>query len=199
MHHARLFEALMAGRVDKSTIAALNRLYTDLRASVELWPGMESRVFQIQRGVRQGDPLSPLLFNLVLNGVLEEVQVVWRQRGYGTSVGTTLRGKRLTHIAFADDMTLVARSWISMKRMLATLRSALAARGLALHPSKCQVQTNVTEWAQRDTIDIEDGFSIDFLGADMNLGLLGTILSLNDVTRQEINNRIAAGWKMFRE
>ena len=125
----------MAGRVDKSTIAALNRLYTDLRASVELWPGMENRVFQIQRGVRQGDPLSPLLFNLVLNGVLEEVQVVWRQRGYGTSVGTTLRGKRLTHIAFADDITLVARSWISMKRMLATLRSGLAARGLALHPS----------------------------------------------------------------
>lgn len=31
----------------------------------------------------------------------------------------------------------------------------------------------------------------------MNLGLLGTILSLNDVTRQEINNRIEAGWKMF--
>ena len=31
----------------------------------------------------------------------------------------------------------------------------------------------------------------------MNLGLLGTTLSLDDVTREEINNRIASGWKLF--
>ena len=105
VHHSSLFEALMAGKVDKSIIAALGRLYTDLRASVDVWPGLQSREFQIQRGVRHGDPLSPLLFNLVLNGVLEEVQVVWRKRGYGTNVGTTMRGERLTHVAFADDMT----------------------------------------------------------------------------------------------
>jgi len=40
-------------------------------------------------------------------------------------VGEGVRGEKLTHIAFADDMTLVARSFLSMKRMLITLREAL--------------------------------------------------------------------------
>lgn len=160
VHHSSLFEALLTNKVDVSIVAALHRLYTDLHASVELWPGETSRTFQIQRGVRQGDPLSPLLFNLVLNQVLEEVRTISQRRNYGTNVGMSLRGERLTRIAFADDMTLTTRSWTSMKRMLSTLRDALAKRGFALHPSKCQAQTNIAEWQRRGETVIEDGVSV---------------------------------------
>ena len=141
--------------------------------------------------------MSPLLFNIVLHQVLEEVRVIWRRRGYGTNVGQTLQGERLTHVAFADDMTLVARSWLSMRRMLSTLRGALARRGLALHPSKCKIQTNITDWEQRGDVVIEEGFSVEVLDSDSNLVLLGTVLGLMDCTRHEIVNRIAAGWKLF--
>ena len=110
-------------------VAALRRLHTDLHASVDAVPGENSRLFQVQHGVRQGDPLSPLLFSLVLQQALTEVEAVWRRRGYGAQSGMSIAGERLTHVPFADDMTLVATSWLSTKRMLSTLRQALARQG----------------------------------------------------------------------
>ena len=114
VHHSDIFGALVDCQVDANVVATLWKLYQDMQAYVCLWPGADSRSFCVDRGVRQGDPLSPVLFNLVLNRVLEEVSPVWQRRGYGTNVGKMLCGKRLTHIAFADDQTLVARSWTSL-------------------------------------------------------------------------------------
>ena len=86
------FYALIVGDIDTAVVASLRRLYLDLHARVVLWPGVESREFRIERGVRQGDPLSPWLFNLVMNQVLGEVVLVWKKRGYGTNIGMTLQG-----------------------------------------------------------------------------------------------------------
>ena len=114
LHHTALFEALLASEVDSGLVATLRRLYRGMKAYVKLWPGAESRHFEVQRGVRQGDPLSPVLFNTVMTEILQEVEVIWQRRGYGTNVGRSLNGRRLTHIAFADDVTIVARSWLSL-------------------------------------------------------------------------------------
>ena len=84
-----------------------------------------------------------------------------------------------------------------MKRMLSTLRDALAKRGLTLHPSKCKVQTNSIEWDRRGNTIIDENLSVEILDADSNLTLLGTILNLTDATQHEVENRIAAGWKLF--
>ena len=61
VHHSCLFNVLLESGADASIVAALFRLYADLQASAVLWPGEESRNFRVERGVRQGDPLSLLL------------------------------------------------------------------------------------------------------------------------------------------
>ena len=50
--------------------------------------------------------------------MLEEVGIVWRRRSYGADMGSFLPKERLTHVAFADDCTFEARSWLSLKRMI---------------------------------------------------------------------------------
>ena len=146
MHHADLYEALLRCGASISIVMTLKMFYADLRAKVHLWEGAESRHFAVQRGVRQGDPLSTLLFNLVLNEVLQEVRVAWGRRGCGTEVGSLPGRPRLTRVAFADDCALVARSWLTLKRMMLELRAGLQTRGLSLHPTKRQVRTNVEGW-----------------------------------------------------
>ena len=83
-----------------------------------------------------------------------------------------------------------------MKRMLLTLRSALARRGLKLHPSKCKMQSNV-EGQGAAKLQIEEGFEIDVVPAEVGFKLLGTMLHLTDTTRYEIHHRIASAWKLF--
>ena len=81
VYHAELFAVLLNTGVDAHAVQALRKLYRGMQAYVQLWPGVESRRFVVMRGVRQGDPLSPVLFNLVLTEVLKEVDTVWQQRG----------------------------------------------------------------------------------------------------------------------
>ena len=125
------------------------------------------------------------------------MEEVWKRRGYGTNVGQSLDGRRLTHVAFADDMTLVARSWLSLRRMVALLREALARRGLQLHPSKCKAQTNSLADVRRGSVQITPDFALTVLAEGECLEVLGTSLSLLDATKYEIEARVAIVWRKF--
>ena len=81
--------------------------------------------------------------------------------------------------------------------MMLQLREALGKRALNLHPSKCQVQTNVENWEVRGDVSLSDGFSVSFLEEGQPLTVLGTSLTLRDATQNEVRNRIASGWRLF--
>ena len=75
--------------------------------------------------------------------------------------------------------------------MILQLREALAKRGLSLHPSKCQVQTNVENWTLRGKLELDK----EFFGSQLTV--LGTSLALFDVTACEVRHRAASGWRLF--
>jgi hypothetical protein len=69
---------------------------------------MLSNEFPIHRGVRQGCPLSPILFNLFINDILNNCDK------YGVSIGN----KKCCGGLFADDIVLIAPSERKMKALL---------------------------------------------------------------------------------
>ena len=92
-----------------------------------------SRVVQINRGVRQGDLLSPFLFNLVLDELLVRLES-------HVSNGCPFRdGTRCRVLAFADDLVVVGENVADLKLLLQDIVSFFGRRGMALHPDKCRV------------------------------------------------------------
>ena len=197
VHHRRLLQALMDEGVQSEVVRSLRSLYMDLSGYVQLWPGACSTEFGIGRGVRQGDPLSPLLFGLVMKHVLKDLDGSWQAKGFGTNIGQDLSGRRLTHVAFVDDVTLVAKNFSMLKAMMTDLKDRLMQWGLKVHPTKCKAQTTNDEWSCRGVLSISEGFAVEVLSPGVGLTILGTQLVMETGTSKEIASRISKGWKMF--
>lgn len=82
-----------------------------------------------KQGVRQGDPLSAILFNLVMDEVLENLDT---HIGYKNADGL-----RISYLAFADDLILTAASPRGLQEQVDRLKGCLEKAGLHLNESKC--------------------------------------------------------------
>jgi len=73
--------------------------------------GKDSDVFDIGLGVRQGDVLSPLVFSIFFNGLIEALK--------GKELGVViLKKKQVCGLWYADDIALLARSCDELRDML---------------------------------------------------------------------------------
>lgn len=79
------------------------------------------RGFAINRGVKQGNPLSPLMFNLIMEPLLAKLSE--------EQVGLRINEERLSVLAFTDDL-LVNDKTAGLKRLLDLTVAYLDDKGL---------------------------------------------------------------------
>ena len=73
--HEALWRTLLKQNVPIQYIALLQKLYEGQSACIQT--GVRSRSFSIERGVKQGDPLSALLFIAVMQDICGNLQLKW--------------------------------------------------------------------------------------------------------------------------
>jgi hypothetical protein len=86
------------------------------------------------RGIKQGRPLSPLLFSLFISDVDDEFGTGFM----GAVTGT--EGLRVTHMLYADDLlTLTAIDPVQLQKMLRRLESYAARKGFTVNVQKSYI------------------------------------------------------------
>ena len=84
-------------------ICLLRNLYADQEATVGTGHG-KTDWFQIGKGVRQGCILSPCLFNLYAEYVMQNARLDEAQ------AGIKIAGRKINNFRYSDDTTLMAES-----------------------------------------------------------------------------------------
>jgi hypothetical protein len=146
-------------------------MYTvvDLRMRVG---GVYGEVFQSNVGVKQGDPLSPLLFGLLIDrfeGFMGE---------HAPLVGVDIAGSRVRVLFYADDLVLLAESAEDLQRALDCLSSFCDATKLAVNTDKSEIVVFNSEYTragrqprwtyQGDTVEVKQKFT--YLGVEFKDG-----------------------------
>ena len=106
---------------------------------------------KLQRGVRQGDNISPKLFTACLQDAIIN-KINWEDKGIN------IDGEHLSHLIFADDIALVAKSPEELESMLTDIHLASKPVGLSMNLSKTKVMLN--ESATTSTVAV-DGNTIE--------------------------------------
>ena len=108
----------------------IKSMYTNTRARY-IFGDIETNWVKLEKGVRQGCVLSPLLFSLYT----EELAARIRNTGYGVRIGDS----RLGVLIYADDVVLIADEEATLQGMLNVVASFGNEFSLSFNSKKCGV------------------------------------------------------------
>ncbi|XGW15440.1 hypothetical protein V3C99_001145 [Haemonchus contortus] len=178
VEHNSVWNALHHAGVDPCYINLLEQCNTDTFTTIRMFQ-RELRV-PIEKGVRQGDTISPKLFTTALNHAM--LQLDWDDKGIN------IDGRKLSNLRFANDIVLISQNREELQQMVEELDDVSKAIGLTMNRSKTMVMRN--EWADASPITLE-GTTLPFTDSHVYLGRL---ISMDNNLRAEIMRRRRCAW-----
>lgn len=181
----KLCEILQYFLVPKKLINMVRMTLTGISCKVST-EGQKSDSFNIRKGLRQGDPMSPVLFNIILEWVLRESK---------TSTNGTILDKKHQCLAYADDIAIITRTKQELARVFKNLEETALKVGLVINETKTKymcVQGRVTEPEERLKVRNSEGHTYNF-EAVSDFTYLGVKLTNNNDETLEIVNRLNKG------
>lgn len=151
-----LWKMLRSIGVDQNIVAIIEDMYDRTECAIQI-DGKLTEWFSVNVGVRQGCILSPTLFNVFLEFVMDEVKSIHNELDFDRTLSTDIR--------YADDTTLVALIFEKLKLSTAELDAACKKWGLKVNVKKCKVLTNENDSLNIDGENVERVDKFIFLGS----------------------------------
>lgn len=179
IEHNSIWTELKNQGVPGHFIHIIKQLYSDTKAAVKT--DKMGQPFCIGRGVKQGCPLSPVLFTAVLEGIFRKLD--WSEKGLN------IQGKMLSNLRFADDIVVFSTNPDELRTMITELNREGNKIGLQVNRSKTKIMSNGPEVP----IYLEDEqlqYVKDFI-------YLGQVISFNEKEKKDIERRVSNTWNQY--
>ena len=135
VEHSSVWKSLREEGIVEPYTQLLTKLHDQQRASVHT--DTKSKNFHLERGTKQGDPLSTLLFKSLLQYLMRPLTGKRKRDNHGVRLAEHDPDTNLSNLIFADDIFLISGS-LDTITVLDDLTTATTAHGLQLHPRKQQ-------------------------------------------------------------
>ena len=95
-------------------------------------PSWTTAKFPFRTGTFQGDPLSPVIFIIVCNPIIQYLKLKEDRYGY------KLNGNSVITLPYADDFNIITSNKLTHQRVINELHSITSSMNLKLKPDKCK-------------------------------------------------------------
>ena len=171
-----VWECLRLAGTSECSVRVIQDMYDRAQTAVRSSAGLTGE-FEVGVGLHQGSALSPFLFAIIMDKVMEDI-----------------REEAPWDMLFADDIVLSREDRRALEEALEAWRDALEKRGLKLSRSK-------TEYMCLGGDDQEEELRLqgETVKKVDNFKYLGSVLSANGNCEDEVRKRIQSGWTSWRK
>ena len=187
---ARITEILTLLGLPQDAVQAVADMYSSATTSLRLPVGTTEKI-AFNRGTLQGDTLSPLIFLLFMEPLLQWIAA--DDHGYHpgcaahhSSAGRTDLPEPASTSAYADDLMLMARSLSGLSRMLSKISAYASWAGLKVNTTKSAVSGLEHTTPPGSSLAVRcrkaaviDGVPLPFLEPNQSYKYLGIEISLS--------------------
>ena len=144
---------LRAIGIDEKIVNIVEKLYDETECAVVI-NGHIANWFIVSIGVRQGCLLSPTLFNVFLEFVMDEVKSLQNT--------LLLDGNISIDIRYADDTALLAAIFDKLSLSTSELEASCCKWGMKVNPSKCKIISSDPNEIRIDGKNVEKWMTSSF-------------------------------------
>ena len=191
--HNAMLAGLRRFGLSQASLKLIHTLYTDASFYTE-GPLGEKVQGRVGSGIRQGCPLSPYLFIIVLTVLLQDVETQLLQNGTPTNTWSTMRPT--FDLEYADDTLLLSLTTTQLQSFLSALESQADYYGMKLNQTKTEIL--VRSGSDPPNVRFSNG---SLVPTTTQIKYLGSMISWENTFSQALKHRAAlaeAAYKQLR-
>ena len=175
VRHDHLMRLLIEKKLDKRIIS---KIYYNQKANIRIEQETSEEI-EIKRGVRQGCILSPILFNLYSEDIVNRALS-------GQDMGIKINGITINNLRYADDTVVIAETSEDLQILINRIVECSEEYGLSLNINKTKMM--VVSKSPQNFLDIT--VHDQRIERVRKYNYLGTVINENNDSSEEIKIRV---------